>query len=230
MATDFDKLKKVNQKYKDIVFGYVRGQANTMDHPIPDLIRSIILLFYYQHLKSSILTDTECDKLLTMFDEQNKFKEFSQYSFELIYSSKRDGNGYDKFAPKCEDKQNLFCLIHESKGNVFGGYTKRGWKSDDRHGCLEDKYAFVFSIRSSRNYPPKIFNCIKQEKALFYRSPHYYCMFGQACAFYIQQHGQKGGCQRISHLYEKYPEDSYLTAGKDIFNIIAIEVFQIQAY
>merc|ERR1719203_1772021 len=139
MATEFDKLKKINQKYKDIVFGYIRGQReNTLDDdPIPDLIRSIILLFYYQSLESSILSDAECDTLMTMCDEQNKFKELGQYSFELIYSSKRDGNGIDNFASKCEDQQNLLCLIHESKGNVFGGYTKRGWKSDDQLGSHE---------------------------------------------------------------------------------------------
>ena len=88
MAMKFDKLKRIKQEHQDIVFGYIRAQ---IDHPIPDLIRSIILLFYYQSLESSILSDAECDKLFTMFDGQQKFKEFDQYSFELIYSSKRDG-------------------------------------------------------------------------------------------------------------------------------------------
>merc|ERR1712176_245873 len=109
-----------------------------------------------------------------------------QYSFELIYSSKKDGDGYDNFAPKCFDQQNLLCLIHESKGNVFGGYTRRGWKSDDKHGSLEDKHAFIFSIRSINNYPPTIFDCTHPKGALWY-STLAYCMFAENCAFYIDE-------------------------------------------
>lgn len=233
-AKQFERLKKVNQKYKNIVFGYLRDQQVNLleDDEIPALVQSTILLFYYQSLESSILSDTECDKLLTMFDEQNKFKEFGHHSFELIYSSKRDGDGIDNFSSKCEDKPNLLCLIHESKGNVFGGYTKRGWKSDGIHDSLEDKDAFIFSIRSNINYPPKIFNCTVEKKALYYQWPSYYCMFGADCAIYIQQDGLKGGCNdRSSKYYEKYPQDFYLTgtcSHRNRFSVIAVEVFQLK--
>ena len=41
-----------------------------------------------------MLTDKEIDKLLSMFNEQNKFKELNNnYLYNLLYASYRDGIG-----------------------------------------------------------------------------------------------------------------------------------------
>ena len=61
----------------------------------------------------------------------------------------------------CHNHSNLLCIIETKHGNVFGAYTKQGWNDSDKNG-IDDKDAFVSSIRSNRGYAPAIFNAINE--------------------------------------------------------------------
>ena len=151
----FERIKCIKNKYIDIVSGYIRAEKSLK---IPEPIKLVILLFYYNTIETSILTDNECDKLLQLFEGQNKFKHLPQYSYKLIYKRTRDGAGLADFESKCYDKPNLVCIISADK-NVFGGYTSKGFMSN-QFQC-KDEDAFIFSIRSSATYPAAIFNAKK---------------------------------------------------------------------
>ena len=73
----FQRVKHIPIKSKDLIMGYIR----TIETRIPDAVKLIILLFYYNIIKSSILTDEESDTLLRLCEEKNKFKDLPNYSF-----------------------------------------------------------------------------------------------------------------------------------------------------
>ena len=62
----FDKIRRIRQKEKDIVFGYLR-KCQAMVHMkegivcsnIPKSIQYSILLFFYADIESKIMTDAE---------------------------------------------------------------------------------------------------------------------------------------------------------------------------
>ena len=176
MATKlaFDRIQRINERYKQLVSSFIR---TVHDLSIPESIALVTLLFYYNILESSILTDEENDKLLYLFDEQNKFQDLGNYSYKLVYKRTRDGVQENDFKDKCHDKKNLLCIIWDQNNNVFGGYTSIGWKGRSQLDHYVDNKAFIFIIRSIKNYEAKIFNAIKGKKAIRIQYG-YYCMFG----------------------------------------------------
>lgn len=229
----FERVKHIRNTLKDTVFGYIRESqsilpSNKSYYQIPELVQHTILLFYYQQIESSILDNIEKDKLLSLFDEQNKFEEVgNSYSYQMIYSSVEHGDGEKTFKSLCHNKRNLLCLIHSKDNNVFGGYTSSGWTDDVNnysHGLYDDK-SFVFSIRSNKGYDPAIFNVIQSENSLW-NQQSYYMMFAGLQVIYINTSGKSGYAASQPQRYQKYPYDSYL--AKKNFTVSAIEVFQLQ--
>eukprot|EP01084_Bolivina_argentea_P205704 351361_1 len=230
----FDKLKHIPSSYKCIVGGYIHKcqdllPSNVVYYQIPDLINCMILLFYYPQIESSILTESESDTLISLFETNKKFTNLSNYHYKMIYSSKQWGLCENIFKKRVHDKENILCLIQISNGCVFGGFTATGW-TQSVSGCQYDKEAFIFSIRSSRNYTPKIFNCVDHSDALW-NGLDYYCVFGGNCAFYITDRGETGRGRAdvvIAGTYEEYPNEYYLT-GERQFHVVSIEVFQLSS-
>ena len=166
------------------------------------------------------------DELLSLFEEQHKFKELKNYSFHLLYASYRDGIGEEIFKNTCHDQQNLLCLIHAKEGNVFGGYTSKGWRGIHVGQAQDDEKAFLFLIRSKKGHDPKIFNNTGTKKELYNQSG-YYCMFGSNCAIWINRSGEWGNSYGQSDQYETMK--SYdLLVGDCPFSVASLEVFQLR--
>ena len=235
----FDRIKHINQTVKDTVTGYIHNcqvllPSNKPYYQIPELITSIILLFYYNRIESSILTDKESDKLLSLFKQRNAFQHLDNHDpeYKLIYSAKEHGDGENIFKELCHDQPNLLCIIHDTNDNVFGGYTCSGWIGIKDYEIQFDNKAFVFSIRSDRNYEAGIFK-VKDEYqgGTIWNQRGYYLMFGgnSNMVFYVIGGGKTGWLQPLPEDYESYPCDNYL-APKGNFNIAAVEVFQLQNF
>ena len=234
----FERVKNINQRYVDIICGYTRKcqcllPSNETYYQIHKSIQYSILLFFYTSIESKILTDKETDKLLSMFDQQNKFKELDAgYSCNLLYASYRDGIGEKIFKDICHDRAHLLCLISTKKGNVYGGYTSKGWRGKAGSEGQHDDKAFLFNIRSSKNYPPRIFNVVNASKALW-NQRGYYCMFGSSCVYFIYGNGKIGrtydGTTLQDSEYESIPNDDYITGHEGDFDVDMVEVFQLRS-
>ena len=230
----FDRIKRIGNKYKYTISGYVRHQKISN---VPESIILVILLFYYNTLESSILTDEECDKLLSLFEEQNKFKELGNYTYKLIYKATRDGQGRNAFVSRCYNKHNLLCIILTKKGDVFGGYTAKGWKQDRR--SIEDMKAFIFLIRSTNDYPAQILNALEGYSTTVTLA-YSYCVFGGDWEIRISKEGKDGKCSFIRS-FEKPSYGSWLAGDfmdedssdedeedrETFFEVSELEVFQL---
>ena len=112
----FERFKHIQSKYKHDVCGCLNSW-------IPESLELIILLFYYISIELSILTDNECNKLLSLFEQESKFKDLGNYSYKLIFRQTRYGKELSEFKSRCHGKTNVLCSISTECGNVFGGYT-----------------------------------------------------------------------------------------------------------
>ena len=226
-----EKVKYINQRYKDSVFGYIRKCQTLLPsdiayYQIPELVQHIILLSFYNTLDSKILTDTECDTLLKLFDDNKKFEDLGHFSYKRIYSSAKDGKGEKIFKERCHDQKNILCLIESTNGNVFGGYTSHGWIGSENGVGHTDPKAFILSIRSNVGNDPAIFNAKPKENALW-NEKQFFCIFGGSIAFYINQDGETGG-SFLSSNFQPFPDGKRHYLIDASFSVCNIEVFQLQ--
>ena len=200
-SIDLKKVAIINQKYKDIVFGFTRAAQSVFpgDNPyfnIVDLIKYLCLLYYYNLFDSKILTDKEKDDFFQLLSKNNK--DFDDYQWNLLYRASRDGLNRDLFVNKVHGKPNVICFIEIEGGNVCGGYTSTGWtKGAEYYTHSKDSKAFIFGIRSSKDYAAMIRNVKKNDKngeALYYFYDGY-CWFGDAalCVY------TDGNCYALFH-------------------------------
>ena len=230
-VSSFDKVKRINERTKDLIHGFIRIYAETVmndTQTIPPLIKSLCLLFFYAFIDSTILTEDEIQIFDQLLYKNDKYKHLgTNHSFKLIYKCSKDGFNATKWNKAVVGKQNVFFIIHTRDNNVFGGYTKQGYQS--KYGNSEDEDAFLFLVRSSKNYEPAIFDITRKEKATW-RTDYYMCCVGSCgCDLAIKdgadQHEKSWVDVDFQHKCYNIPSRAYLNGGKQYFAVIDIEVF-----
>ena len=97
------------------------------------------------NLSKIIKLKEEKNKLISWISEKGIIKEI-----KLLYSSKRDGDGYSPFYNKCSNISPTLSLIKTKKERKFGGFTFGKWS--DKQGILKqaDSEAFLFSLNNMK--------------------------------------------------------------------------------
>ena len=85
-----------------------------------------------------------------------------------MYRKSRDGE--TDFIKSLYGPKTLI-VIKNHNGDIFGGFTKVGWKKDTK-GYLTDDQAILFNLKNRYGYPVKL-ECKNPSKAIDYES--YYC-------------------------------------------------------
>ena len=235
-AVDFAKVKKVPQRVRDLISGFVRANNLNSTYQTPESIHLIIILFYWISLKSKILTDDESQTLLDMIEKDEQFKHFGaahSISYELIFQSYKPEQRENSFKSICHNKKNLLCIIHTKRNNVFGGFTASGWFDGNNDGLdyskvIEDDKAFLFSIRSSLSCPPAIYSVKKPEKAL-QMTIGFYCCFGSDYLMYVyDMHSNDKVAVYSEGSYERFDNRVFRGDGGDSDIVQGLEVYQLQ--
>ena len=253
---DLKRVNKIPKKYKDVISGFTRAVQSMLPddnayYNIVDLIKHIILLYYYRLFESKILSETEQERFMQFLEQNNKT--ITDYSWQSIFDSRKDGLKCSTFIDKVHDHQNVILLIQVQGDTVIGGYTKTGWSktihenaaNGDGDAFSADKDAFVFHFKSSNGNNPFISN-VKQDQrsisnALGYWKGHY-GMFGSFWLFCmhpidydISRENENSTFDSRCHEgwnnnYECYAyEWRYITgAALSCIDNVVIEVFQIQ--
>lgn len=249
MATT--KSKKIRQKDKDIVSGYLK-QVQLLFPPqnayynIVDLISNLILIYYSITFETEILNDKLQEEFISFLSANNKI--IAEYSWELLYKSVKNGLDRKNFVEKVHQRQNVLLLAKFKDDNdecIVGGYTKSGWASTSINHtnapfkCYSDKDAFVFCFRSAgdNKYGPFISN-VKQTKSAIEHAigEEWDCFgaFGHSWIFWFtpsgidfKQHGSDGAYNN----YEQFPNGplTYLHSGCGTrYTETQLEAFQIE--
>ena len=199
---DLKQVKRISQREKDIVYGYIKQIQSIFPYNINpyyiivQLIQDLCLLYYRVLIDTQILTNEEKMTLLQMIPNKSFTKEW-----KLLYRRSRDGASRDDFYKKCDKMDKTICIIQTPQNNVFGGYTSLKWYKSTHEQVISvtDPTAFVYLIRSKSEHKehvkikkkePKIW--FVQEKGLNAIQHYYsgYLSFGAyGGAFYFDQYG-----------------------------------------
>ena len=168
------------------------------------------------------MSDNEQMILLNLLSEHESERNLSN-EWKLLYRASRDGFSSRKFHEKCDDTKHTISIIYTDNNNVFGGYTSIQWNSGS--AWTKDENAFLFLLRSSENYAPKIFKVKSGANGAnaIYCAPGFMCWFGYDIVIY-------SGCNKgnqsytYSHYYD-IPSKHYLNGDKQSFNVRELEVY-----
>eukprot|EP01084_Bolivina_argentea_P173854 301161_1 len=230
----FEKINRINQRTKDIVFGFIRhiNKSVSADNT-PPLIKYLCVLFYYASIESNILTSKEIQNFEELFYNYHKTKHLLQITHEwkLLFRGSMHGFTDVKFNKIVPNNQNIVVIIHSSDNNVFGGYSKTGYDSIFKHST--DSNAFLYLLRSSKGYKPQIFDIKSRDvKSAVYTASSYICCFGKN-GYNI---ALTNNCDKNSSSWVDWegcweqgsydtPSKYYLNGGKEKFRVIDIEIF-----
>ena len=163
----------------------------------------------------------EKNKLISWISEKGKIKEI-----KLLYSSKRDGDGFSPFYNKCSNISPTLSIIKTTKGRKFGGFTFGKW--NDKQGTLKqtDTEAFLFSLNNMKKY-----KILKPNLAIVSVSDHSsfltYGNNGDGCGIFLRDNFLTNGGHE-NHTSKVYDADSkYCLSTEENFIVEEVEVYYI---
>ena len=243
---DLKRVNRIQQKPRDCVHGYVKAAqlllpANSAYFHIVDLIKHLILLFYYSALESEILDNEDQDKFFKLLKDDDKSIANMECEWNLIFDSNKDGFKRDTFVSKVHGEPNVVIIIELKKECIIGGYTKKGWDSSiNEYKWITDNDAFVFYLASKSKQEPFILNVAEENgdasKAVVGHDEGYYGMLGWTWIFFFDdgEFNQQDIEPDDYETFENFPMAHGTTiTGDESYNgtparHVVIEVFQIK--
>jgi hypothetical protein len=173
------------------------------------------------------------------------FDEFRGKWFSLLWRGSRDGFKPNVLHNRCDGHSHTLTMIHDTDGNIFGGYTPLEWESrewngnrDETNSCLKCDNrlkSFIFTLKNPHNIPAKRF-ALKEDRKQWaiFCEPTYVPIFGCYPAD-IDIRGNchiKGGLSSTDGFGTTYTNDTGLAGGTVLtsspkFTVKDIEVFEI---
>ena len=102
-----------------------------------------------------IYSMSEIQFLIDYIKEADKSFEFK--NLKLLYRGSRDGDRTKICHQLCDNKQNILIIIQSDIGNIFGGYSKIGFKVSNKAEYLVDNNCFLFSFDLQKIFPSNDF-------------------------------------------------------------------------
>jgi hypothetical protein len=117
----------------------------------PRFLKSLLLPNCPNPLRSTIVSD---------FPEI--LSEFRSKVFTLLYQATRDGFRDQTFHSRCDSHANTLCLILDTNGNIFGGFTPLTWDSSNYAHSVTWKSdptskGFLFTLKNPHHIAPMKF-------------------------------------------------------------------------
>ena len=153
--------------------------------------------------------------------------------FSLIYRGSRDGWTSSNFHSKCDNKSKTITIIKTYTNNIFGAYRSLPFKKVNEQTYCADETAFLFLVRSSKNYQPQIFDLINKSNnhAVYDFAPNQDRMFAFGGGYDIGIHqncNQNNNSYTNNHSYTiKDKSQAYLNGGEKWFKVKEMEIFII---
>ena len=161
--------------------------------------------------------------ILTYLKKEENSKN-KKISLNLLYQGTKDGGNTSDFHKKCDGISPQLIFIKTKNGEIFGGYTREGFKTRGKY--VVDNKAFVFSISKK-----KIYNVIIGKDALYDYERSGPCFVSNS-SFIINIQGKIIGCNgntcsKEQSYYQGITKDNELNNGEYYFEVQEVEVYQI---
>ena len=172
---------------------------------------------------SNILSSPNKFKFITNYIKI-KQPSFNFNEIKLLYRGSIQGDRTKTCHQFCDDKQDILIFIKTEKGNIFGGYSKIGFKTSNKATYLMDNDCFLFSV----NYE-KIFPCIENKCHISHISDVCGLCFTGSLCFFDNFMTSNDNCiyKTILQFFNRLDEPFEMNGGKSNFRCKELEVYQL---
>ena len=172
---------------------------------------------------SNILSSPNKFKFITNYIKI-KQPSFNFNEIKLLYRGSIQGDRTKTCHQFCDNKQDILIFIKTEKGNIFGGYSKIGFKTSNKATYLIDNDCFLFSV----NYE-KIFPCIENKNHISHISDVCGLCFTGSLCFFDNFMTSNDNCiyKTIQQFFNRLDEPFEMNGGKSNFRCKELEVYQL---
>ena len=172
---------------------------------------------------SKIIESKDSISFILDYIKQND-KTFNFNNIKLLFRGSRDGERTKTCHELCDNKQNVLIIMKSETGYIFGGYSKVGFKVNNKFDYKIDNNCFLFSLNLNKIYPvikdKKVICHIEETKGLcFYSSLSFYDYFMSK-----KQNKIMSDIQKYFNNFENIYE---INGGEKFFKCNELEVFQL---
>ena len=143
---------------------------------------------------------------------------------KLLYRGSIHGDRTKTCHQLCDNKSNVLIIIQTDTDNVFGGYSKIGFKTNNKATYLTDNYCFLFSV-----YFEKIFPSIENKNHISHISDICGLCFTGSLCFFDKFMNNYDNCiyPTIQEYFNRLNEPFEMNGGKSNFKCKELEVYQL---
>ena len=217
---EYMKLKELIQKENK--------RNNELDNKYMELKKKYELLKEESQIgfkadASNILSSPNKFKFITNYIKI-KQPSFNFNEIKLLYRGSIQGDRTKTCHQFCDNKQDILIFIKTEKGNIFGGYSKIGFKTSNKATYLMDNDCFLFSV----NYE-KIFPCIENKSHISHISDVCGLCFTGSLCFFDNFMTSNDNCiyKTIQQFFNRLDEPFEMNGGKSNFRCKELEVYQL---
>ena len=183
---------------------------------------------YFSNIKcddSKIITEINFEfQFLFNYIKYNEGS-FNFKNLKLLYRGSRDGDKTKKCHELCDNKNDVLIIIKSETDNIFGGYSKIGFKTKDLNSEYKiDNKCFLFSYSKGKIYPP-----IQEKKNICHISDASGLCFAQSLGFFdnfMNSNENRIYKLSIKNYFNGMDDACEMNAGVDRFKCKEIEVYQ----
>ena len=171
-----------------------------------------------------IYSMSEIQFIIDYIKKEDKSFEFK--NLKLLFRGSRDGDRTKKCHHLCDNKQNVLIIIQSDIGNIFGGYSKIGFKVSNKAEYLVDNNCFLFSYEYKKIYPS-----VKDKQNICHISDYCGLCFTGSLGFFDKFMNSNDNWidkSNIQDHFNRLNEPREMNGGKNKFRIQELEVFQFQ--
>ena len=227
LENNYNQLKNENMKLKEFI-QIENNRYNELDNKYMELKKKYELLKEESQIgfkadASNILSSPNKFKFITNYIKI-KQPSFNFNEIKLLYRGSIQGDRTKTCHQFCDNKQDILIFIKTEKGNIFGGYSKIGFKTSNKATYLMDNDCFLFSV----NYE-KIFPCIENKCHISHISDVCGLCFTGSLCFFDNFMTSNDNCiyKTIQQFFNRLDEPFEMNGGKSNFRCKELEVYQL---
>ena len=228
--SDINELKNNNLKYKSEITN-LKEENKKLWEEINILKKGsekskISTINKIGDLNSKILSSINSIEFILDYIRQND-QQFNFSSMKLLYRGSRDGDRTKTCHELCDNKQNVLIMILSDTGYIFGGYSKIGFKTNNKNNIEYkiDNNSFLFSVNLKKIYP-----VIKDRKVICHIEDCDGLCFYASLAFSDKFMNNRDGRVFGGFTVEFFTKPSNIfemNGGDNYFKCNELEVFQL---
>ena len=234
LENNYNQLKNENMKLKEFIqnennrYNELESICNQQKNEYMELKKKYELLKEESQIgfkadASNILSSPNKFKFITNYIKI-KQPSFNFNEIKLLYRGSIQGDRTKTCHQFCDNKQDILIFIKTEKGNIFGGYSKIGFKTSNKATYLMDNDCFLFSV----NYE-KIFPCIENKCHISHISDVCGLCFTGSLCFFDNFMTSNDNCiyKTIQQFFNRLDEPFEMNGGKSNFRCKELEVYQL---